>query len=223
MRCSSRVAVDHPGGGMLPPAGDVQATASVCLRVRTHQMHAQCAAARALAGSARGRRAGAGSFPALTARPAQAAELKSDARASNVGDRQRTDAEAAAAEAGNLQQLERARLRRMQQRGSDDEDSESDGQQGAKGGFAARRAKRARGGDDAEAERLAKRKRAAGPGTVRWAAACALLCGLHQLISRRTAAPRLCISCVECSSAPWRLLLRMLIGGGGMPAGGLVG
>ena len=73
-----------------------------------------------------------------------ARELAADARASRVSDRLRTPDEIAAEKAAQLADLERRRLKRMRSRGSDDEASSGEEEDAKAGGYAARRAKRAK-------------------------------------------------------------------------------
>jgi hypothetical protein len=74
----------------------------------------------------------------------QASELARDTRASRVADRMKTADEVAAEGAAQLEELERKRVKRMRQRGSDDEASEEedDMEASGKGGYAAKRLKR---------------------------------------------------------------------------------
>ena len=71
----------------------------------------------------------------------QASQLAHEARASRVADRLKTSDELAAETAAQLEELERRRLKRMRQRGSDD-DASGDDEDAPKGGYAAKRAKR---------------------------------------------------------------------------------
>ena len=82
-----------------------------------------------------------GACPALLTQP-QASELAHEARASRVADRLKSADELAAETAAQLEELERRRLKRMRQRGSDDEASDDDGDAAPKGGYAAKRMKR---------------------------------------------------------------------------------
>ena len=96
----------------------------------------------------------------LTHKP-QASELAHEARASRVADRLKTADELAAETAAKLEELERRRLKRMRQRGSDDDASDDDADAAPKGGYAAKRLKRS--ARDADEPRKKSRKETVRP------------------------------------------------------------
>ena len=85
----------------------------------------------------------------------QASQLAHEARASRVADRLKTADELAAETAAQLEELERRRLKRMRQRGSDD-DASDDELDAPKGGYAAKRAKRSHRDADGPGQKARK-------------------------------------------------------------------